>query len=216
MIRSIGILGGTFDPVHNAHLDLARTALTHFGLDSVLFIPASLPPHKDKTFASYDQRVAMVDLAIRKQHNFLLSRVEEEISGPSYTVKTIQFLKKDILSGDEISLIVGLDTFNDIKSWYHYQELPTLVNFIVIGRKGHDEAMLFDLLEELGYKNEGHCGWTNKHQKRVDYISHNPPAIASSDIREKLAAKESIAGLLPESVAEYIVENALYCCNPSE
>lgn len=216
MSRSIGILGGTFDPIHNAHLDLAQTALRQFGLDKVLFIPAKQPPHKGKTAASYDHRVSMVELAIRDQPEFEVSRIEETINGPSYTIKTIELLKRTSLAGADIYLLVGLDTFNDIKSWYHYHQLLHIVNFIVVGRKGHDTIKLFALLKELGYRDLETYNWMNSQGNIVKFINHNPPGIASSDIRENLSSKGSIAGQLPSTVKGYIDRNALYGCNISE
>lgn len=217
MIRSVGILGGTFDPIHNAHIDLARKSLEYFGLDSILFIPANIPPHKGETYTTYENRVAMVKLAIADYQHFSLSRIEEKIEGPSYTVKTIKRLsmEKEFVK-TELYLIVGLDTFNDIQSWYQYEDLLSLVHFIVVGRKGHDKGVFLKLLKELGYEKVNSDQWTLNVNRKLAYLDHQPPGIASSDIRLKIAKKEGISLLLPPQVFEYIKNNQLYGCNHLE
>lgn len=216
MIRSLGILGGTFDPVHKAHIDLARKAMNNFGLDSVLFIPAKEPPHKDWIHASYDHRVKMVELAIKNETGFLCSRLEEGLDGPSYTIKTIQLLRKLPDGVEDIFFIVGLDTFNDIKSWYRYEQVLALIHFIVAGRKGHDASIFFALLKELGYKQTDTNTWLNRDERKVEYLDYSPPEIASSTIREKFALNKGVDGLLPPAVEQYIRTNELYGCNPME
>lgn len=217
MIRSVGILGGTFDPIHNSHIDLARKSLKHVGLDFILFIPANIPPHKGETYTTYENRVAMVKLAIADCQQFSLSRIEEKIEGPSYTVKTIQRLSmEEEFANTEIFLIVGLDTFNDIQSWYQYENLLSLVHFIVVGRKGHDKGFFLELLEKLGYEKANSDQWILNVNRKLAYLDHEPPGIASSDIRLKIAEKEDISLLLPPQVYEYIKNNQLYGCNHLE
>ena len=127
------VFGGTFDPIHNAHLEVARAAAASFSLETVIFVPSGTPPHKHGTLASYDDRVRMVELACAGEPGFEVSRVEQG-TGPSYSVQTIQRLSG--LGYRDLAFLIGADAFAEITSWYRWQDLAGMVEFLVVTRPG--------------------------------------------------------------------------------
>ena len=133
----IGLFGGTFDPIHSAHLTVAREAVGAAGLEKVLFVPAAHPPHKSETTgASYEDRFRMVELACGGEPGFVASRLEQG-EGRSYTVLTIEKLRRELGPDDEICFLIGADAFAEIRSWKRWEEVVRAVRFIVVTRPGH-------------------------------------------------------------------------------
>lgn len=187
--RKIGLFGGTFDPVHLAHLTVAREAATRFGLDQVLFVVASHPPHKpEQTEASYEDRYRMVEAACAGEKLFVPSRLEQG-AGKSFSILTIEKLRRLLAPGDEICFLIGADAFADLTTWYRWRDVVRAVRFIVVTRPGHDYA------EPSG--------------ARVDRLETVALPISSSEIRAKLAAGERVSEL-PPAVAAYIRDHGLY------
>ncbi len=180
------LFGGTFDPIHNAHLTVATEAAGVFGLDEVLFIPAGNPPHKsDSTTASYQDRFRMVELACAADPRFVASRLEEG-EGRSYSINTIEKL----WSPDQpLYFIIGADAFADIETWHRWKDVVRLTDFIVVTRPGH----YYDAPP----------------QARVHRLDTLALPVSSSDVRSKLAQGE-IPMELPRDVAQFIVERGLY------
>jgi nicotinate-nucleotide adenylyltransferase len=186
------LFGGTFDPIHNAHLEIARAAVSRFGLRSVLFVPAAKPPHKiDHALAPYEDRVRMAELACEDQPDFEVSRVEEpSASDPlrrSYSINTIEKL---MASGTgHLSFLIGADAFAEIKTWHRWQDVVRLVEFIVVDRPG----AAYDIP----------VGAT------VHALGGLQIPISSSGIRQLLASRtESVP--VPAAVLGYIRANGLY------
>lgn len=185
----IALFGGTFDPVHNAHLAVARGARDHFGLDQVLLIPAAVPPHKqDRLGESWQHRWRMVAIACAGEFALEASDLE---SAPekSYSINTIHHVKQRLQPGDQLFFIIGSDAFSEIHTWHRWLEVISAVEFIVVTRPGHDYVIP-----------EG------ARVRRLDGI-HLP--VSSSVIREKLAKCEPPVEL-PAPVFEYIREHQLY------
>ena len=113
----IGLFGGTFDPIHMGHVDMIRQVCEHMPLDKVIFIPAYIPPHKNKTITPYHHRMAMVKLALQHDSMFEISDYESKTSKPSYTFHTLSYFKENY-PNDEFFYIMGVDSFNNIESWY--------------------------------------------------------------------------------------------------
>lgn len=147
-----GLFGGTFDPVHNGHLALARQAAEEARLDEVLFIPAADPPHKAAPGASYRHRVAMLETvlggSVAEEKRFSVSLLEAELPFPSYTVETLYELKRR-LPNSRCYFIIGADSLLDLHRWCQYQELLTLTRFIVISRPGIVHRIMQQALERL-------------------------------------------------------------------
>jgi nicotinate-nucleotide adenylyltransferase len=180
------LFGGTFDPVHNAHVTVATEAADVYELSEVLFIPARNPPHKaDSTTASYPDRFRMVELACEADPRFVASRLEQG-HGRSYSINTIEKL----WSPDQpLYFIIGADAFAEIKTWHRWNDVVRLTDFIVVTRPGHVYAA--------------------PPQARVHRLDTLALPVSSSDIRSKLAQRE-IPDALPRAVGQYIVEHGLY------
>ena len=185
----LAIFGGTFDPIHLAHLTVAREALLTFALDKVIFIPAAVPPHKAAlTGASYEERFEMVRLACADEPRFQPSRLEED-KRKSYSIFTIERVRALLSPSDKLFFIIGADAFAEIRTWFRWQDVIAAVEFVVVTRPGHDYQV------PAGAK--------------VSRLETLALPVSSSEIRRKLAAGEA-AGELPESVARYILERGLY------
>jgi len=178
------IFGGTFDPIHSAHLVVAREAAEAFALDRVLFIPAANPPLKDAG-AAYEDRYRMVELACAADPRFIPSRLEEG-KNKSYSIHTIERVKA--MNGD-LFFIIGSDAFAEIQSWYRWQEVVAAVEFIVVARPGHN--------------------YTSPPQARVRRLETVALPVSSSEIRQQLARGERPAEL-PAAVTDYIRSRNLY------
>ncbi len=133
MTSRTAVFGGTFDPIHNAHLEVARAAAASFSLERVIFVPAATPPHKRGAMASYEDRVRMVELACAGEPGFEVSRIEEG-TGPSYSVQTIERLMER--GYRDLSFLIGADAFAEISSWHRWRDLARMVEFLVVTRPG--------------------------------------------------------------------------------
>ncbi len=199
MKERIGLMGGTFDPIHLAHLHIAEEAREAFELDRVLFIPAAQPPHKQgKKIASAAQRIAMVKMAIAGNPHFELSLMEMERQGPSYSWLTVQELRAKHPDW-ALYFITGSDSINDLPTWNHPKDLVGACQFIGTTRPEvpFQEEML---LEFFGAELRSHI-----HELQVPLME-----ISSTVIRQRLAAGRSIHYLVPEAVADYIEKEGLY------
>jgi nicotinate-nucleotide adenylyltransferase len=182
----LALFGGTLDPIHSAHLTVAREAADQFHLDQVWFVPAAHPPHKsDQTGASYEDRCKMVELACHGDPRLVLSRLESG-QGKSYSIDTVERVRA---SGENPYFIIGADAFAEITSWHRWQDLVRLTDFIVVTRPGHHYA--------------------SPPGARVQRLDTLALPDSSSEIRRRLAAG-NIPPELPSEVAKYIVENNLY------
>src|SRR5215471_13971497 len=138
-LRRVGIYGGTFDPVHNGHLEVARRVLELFELDEVMFVPACVPPHKrNATITSAFHRFAMVALATAADQRLLVSTVELEAPDKPYAVNTVARMRETLGNEAELFFIVGADSWLEITTWKDWQRLLTLCHLIVVARPGFD------------------------------------------------------------------------------
>jgi nicotinate-nucleotide adenylyltransferase len=178
------IFGGTFNPIHSAHLEMAREAADTFALDRVLFIPAGHPPHKEAA-TPYEHRYRMVELACAYDPRFVASRLEEGRE-KSYSIHTIERVKA---AGGEVFFIIGSDAFAEIATWYRWQDVLNAVDFIVVARPGH--------------------AFASPAGARVHRLDTVERAVSSSEIRGALARGETPAEL-PPAVFAYIQAQGLY------
>jgi nicotinate-nucleotide adenylyltransferase len=185
----LAIFGGTFDPIHNAHLAMARVAASRFSLDRVLFVPAARPPHKrGATHASYEDRARMIELAIADEPRFQLSRLEE-FTERSYSIDTIAKVRAGMGPDDELFFLIGADAFADLSTWHRWSDVAQSVHFLVISRPGAiyeaPEGVVCDRIDDVAMPE------------------------SSSEIRRVLASGGRPGGL-PESVLGYAAEHGLY------
>ncbi|MGQ9824425.1 MAG: nicotinate-nucleotide adenylyltransferase [Desulfotomaculales bacterium] len=199
-MQRIGLMGGTFDPVHHGHLVAAEEARYQFSLERVIFIPAGRPPHKvSREISSARHRLAMTKLAIESNPFFDLSTVEIDRPGLSYTINTVRDMRR-IYPRAEFFFITGADAVLEILSWKHIDELLDKCNFIAAKRPGYRLGKLRDKLPGISEVQFG----------RIAVMEVPALAISSTDIRERVRMGRPIKYLLPESVEKYIREHGLY------
>lgn len=207
----IGILGGTFDPIHFGHLRPALELLEDLGFEEIRFLPSSVPPHRDQPQVGTEDRRRMVELAIEAQPGFLLDTCELERPGPSYMVETLAELRDSL--GEEIPLvlIMGMDAFLGLTSWHCWQELTGHAHLLVTQRPGYQPRIGDELdvwlrprraqsIDELRVSPGGSVLF--RHQVLLE--------ISSTDIRERIGRGLSPRYLLPRSVCDYIQDRGLY------
>lgn len=187
-MKKIGLFGGTFDPVHNGHLIIARSVCETLGLNSVIFIPSARPPHKNTDIMfSAEQRLRMLCLAVQKTPCFAVSDVEMTRKGLSYTIDTILEIKKTMQADTDLIFIVGKDNLSDIESWKDPQAILEQCNIVVADRP--DTAK------------KDNPEWL---MKKVEIIKVPLIDISSSGIRRRIREKKSIRYLVPDSIADII------------
>lgn len=193
-IRRLGVYGGTFDPVHTGHLAIARGVVAHCGLDRLLFVPSARPPHKQgHAIAPPDDRYRMAELAARHDPHFEVSDMEINRPGLSYTVDTLEEVRKIHGASCEIYLVIGADSLLEIDTWYAPDRVFDLATVVTVPRPGKDLT-----------------GVDPRWRDRVVIIHLPEIDISSTDIRRRAGAGLPIAHLVPEEVAGYIEERGLY------
>ena len=186
--EKLALFGGTFDPIHNAHLAVAREAVARFDLSRVLVVPAGHPPHKVGAHASYDHRYRMVEIACRDEGHLEASRLEEG-TAYSYSIETIGKARTSLVPEDQLFFLIGADAFAEIRTWKRWRDVIRAVEFIVVSRPGHRYAVP-----------EG---------VRVQRLDTVELAISSSEVRRRLAAGDGGVPV-PAAVLAYIREHGLY------
>ncbi|NLO26967.1 MAG: nicotinate-nucleotide adenylyltransferase [Actinobacteria bacterium] len=201
----LGVMGGTFDPVHIAHLVTAQEALVHFDLDQVLFMPAGDAPHKSRHGAPPEFRYLLVATATASNPHFSVSRFEIDRNKVSYTVDTLEYLAGIVPQGTEMFFITGADAVLEILTWKDPARVLELSAFIAATRPGYDLSRLSELLEELRSKTVDLVP-----EARVRIMEVPALAISSSMIRERLAVGKTVRYLVPDPVAELIDKSGYY------
>jgi nicotinate-nucleotide adenylyltransferase len=214
--QRIGLLGGTFNPVHEGHLRAAEEVRLRFALSQVLLIPSYIPPHKQTTdIALPDDRFAMVELAVRSHPQLVASSLEIEAREKSYSVITLNRLKA-IYADAWIFFILGVDAFLEIETWKSYREVLEQCRFIVISRPGFDlagarEALPPEYAGKIGdCRGAGSVGDDLLSRFRIFLVSIRALDISSTEIRSRVRAGRPIHGLVPDPVEEYIHKKNLY------
>lgn len=209
--KPIGILGGTFDPVHFGHLRLALELLQQLELQEVRFIPCHQPVLDKTALARPDQRLEMLKLAVADQSSFIIDERELHRASPSYMVETLTSLREEY-GKTPLALIMGQDAFASLPRWHRWEELITLSHIIVIGRPGfitpHPSALpvfaqenMVQDAKELQKSSAGH----------IFFPKITPLSISSTAIRQQLSLGINPRYLLPDAVLEYIQREKLYC-----
>ncbi|MEO8208273.1 MAG: nicotinate (nicotinamide) nucleotide adenylyltransferase [Chloroflexota bacterium] len=211
----VGVMGGSFDPIHLGHLAVAEEARDALGLEKILFVPAGLPPHKPGgTIASADDRVAMTQLAIAGNPAFAVSRIDVDRAGPSYTNDTIALLaaeaSDDQASADpsarraasgsvDLTLIMSAETLAGLPGWHEPRQLLAACRIAVVPREGYPVPDPTSLARQFPGLED-----------RFDLLAGPRLGISSTAIRERVAAGRSIRYLVPDAVERYIVDHHLY------
>ncbi len=221
----IGLLGGTFNPIHLGHLHIAEQARARLGFDQIFFIPTGDPPHKSgETLAPAHHRLAMAKLAIQDIPHFQVSDIEATSSETSYTIDTLNSLRSQ-LEG-ELYFLLGLDAFLDFPTWKLGNELLSATNFVVISRPEvrfsqiTSLAMLPTISEnDLAALDNGirdHLEIPTSHGSTLTLLALPPCHISASAIRDRLQKGGSVADWLPSPIESYIIENHLYGANKGD
>lgn len=195
----IGVMGGTFDPIHYGHLVAAEGARHHFGLERVIFVPAARPPHKQgREISNPVHRLNMAVLATKSNINFEVSDVEIRRKGPSYTIDTVEYFRR--FHGCSIYFITGADAVLEILTWHQVHDLLAMSSFIAATRPGYPLKNLAGSLK----------GLPTEFIKKITLMEVPALAISSTDIRERVRKGMPIKYLLPEKVEAYINSRGLY------
>lgn len=215
-ITPIGILGGTFDPIHNGHLRLALEALEQCNLSSVRFIPAGTPPHRNAPHAGAQQRLDMVRLAVQGNTAFVVDEREVHRPDPCYTVDTLTGLRAELGAQQPLCLLMGGDAFLQLHTWHEWEKLFELAHIVVMQRPGRNVGAEID---------QAHPALRRHYHERLRASAEalrtaasgtvlviDMPAleISATDIRRRCSDGRSIRYLLPDAVADYIHTHRLY------
>ena len=218
----IGLFGGTFNPIHNGHLRAALEVKDGFELDQIFLVPAAMPPHKKKgQLADAADRLAMINLAVEGDAGLMVSEVELNRSGASYTIDTVHYFKKILPGGTEIFLIMGLDAFLEIDTWKSYRELLDEIPLIVIARpnaeysdtcsgwKTLDSYLKTKISPKYTFK-KSKGRYTKPRKNPICIFNKTPLDISATNIRKMIKQGKSIPYLVPPKAAEYIKRKGLY------
>jgi nicotinate-nucleotide adenylyltransferase len=212
MIRRLGVLGGTFDPIHFGHLDAADAARKALGLSDVLFVPSHDPPHRtDDPHAAAPHRFAMVALAINGCHGYRVSDIELTRGGSSYTADTFRALHASGWRPSQIFFILGADAFAEIATWYDFPAVLNAANFAVIARPGMTLQDAADRTPELRSRiRSSGSPVEDDAETGVFLIEARTRDISSTAIRAALASGRTIEDVVPSPVARHIAAHHLY------
>lgn len=231
----IGLFGGTFDPIHRGHIALAQAARAQFGLARILFVPAHIPPHKQKQpLSSFAQRYAMIALATEAEKSFIPSLLEappetvqaasaktgpRAVPSPNYTIDTVRRLKQTLKKIDQVFFLIGIDAFREIANWHESEALFAECEFIVASRPGYSLA---DVANSLPEKLRPAAHVTKPFEKQpakgdlvlkgvtihvLDSVHH---AISATAIREAVAAGKPLGRFVAPAIADFIKKTELY------
>jgi nicotinate-nucleotide adenylyltransferase len=218
--KRVGILGGTFDPIHDGHLGVAEAAERALGLTRMYVITAHVPPHRRQPVASPFQRYAMVVLAIGHRPGWRASDMELRLEGPSYTSDTLERFNQRGYARNELFFVIGADAFADIATWHDYPRILDAANFAVVSRPGLSVGALPERLPALAPRMltppsppgpSIPAGRDGGDASTVIFLIDAPtPDVSGTAIRTRREAGESIEGLVPPIVQQYIEQHGLY------
>lgn len=205
----IGLFGGTFDPVHNGHVNTAYHAAEQLALDMVFWIPCKIPPHKARPNTSEQHRIEMLTLALAGS-NHEISDCELSQQRTSYSIHTIELFAKRYPSS-KLYFFMGMDSLLSFQSWHRWQDILSLCNLVVTSRPGSDVTELPPTLAKKITENHSLSDDNGKKNGVIYCFDNQHFDISSSILREKLENKQEIEEQLPQSVYNYIMSNQLYC-----
>lgn len=204
----IGVRGGTFDPIHTAHLRATQEVAEALSLSQVRFIPGKLPPHRSQPDATADQRLAMVKLAIASNERFVADDRELRREGYSYTVDTLRSLRQELGEREPLVLILGLDAFQGFTRWHEWETITTLAHLAVTSRPDYTAQPLQAWAQAMQTENAENL--RNSPAGKLFFTDTTALAISATDIRHQQQERRSIRYLLPDAVYDYIQHQNLY------
>jgi len=217
----IGIFGGTFNPIHIAHLCVAETVREELGLSRVIFVPAAVPPHKEVEYGvAAEHRLKMVELAVASNPQFTVSDLELKLPRPSYSVRTVETLQQEYGKDAVLFFITGMDSFLEVGTWHAAERLLSMCDFVTTFRPGwpHQDLASHKYVHEIDMVTLGMLDNREKSLGKVEMttgrdlwlVGSAGMDVSSTDIRKRVKARKSVKYLLPEPVESYIIENGLY------
>ena len=221
-MTTIGLFGGTFNPIHSGHIETVLEVKNSFRLETVYLIPASQPPHKtNREIAAAADRTAMLKIAVSRIAGLEISETEINRAGLSYSVDTVDEFKRRFSRAAGLFFILGLDAFIEIHTWKAYPRLFDQVSFIVMTRPGADSRQSPPVHESLqafldarisdGYVFESSTGcFRHSILQPIRLFETTPMAISSTEIRKRIMTRQPFGHLLPEGVSDYIIRKGLY------
>ncbi|WED44159.1 nicotinate-nucleotide adenylyltransferase [Legionella cardiaca] len=212
-MRNLIIYGGTFDPIHNGHINTAINVQKKFNFDQFIFLPCKLPVLKAQAAASASQRVIMLELALKElDKKFVINLSEVNRNSPSYMVETLKQFRNELGQAISITLLIGVDAFMQLPKWYAWEQLLTLTNLLVINRAGIDTTNFPEAVIKLLSSHQTHeANAILNHSHGLIYcFNAGNFDISSTAIRKKIATGEAVSADIPESVLKFIKSNNLY------
>ena len=208
----IGILGGTFDPVHHAHLRCALELQQSFGFEQVRFVPCRIPPHRGAPFATAEQRLAMLEIAVADQAGFTVDARELRREGPSYTVDTLASFREELGPAAPLCLIVGMDAFLGLDTWDRWERLAGFAHIVVMRRPGRDIEAAGPPIRALLQERLAEDPQLLRHAPagRVALWTVTQIEISGTRIRDLVARGRNVRYLVPDRVLDYIRRERLY------
>lgn len=211
---NVALFGGTFDPIHSGHLSAARAAVESFALDRIYFVPASLPPHKrNRSITPFPHRYAMVSLACAGVPQFIPSLLEaqDENSGePNYTIGTVRRVASALSPGDRLYFLIGADAFLDLPHWHEWIALLDACDFIIVSRPGFPIAEIAKVVPPELRAGPGTENTIPLRRSKLHLLTTVEADVSSSAIRRLAAEGKSLAGLVPDAVADYVQKLGLF------
>jgi nicotinate-nucleotide adenylyltransferase len=208
--RRVGILGGTFDPIHCGHLDVGRGAERALDLSQVVVMTANIPPHRPQPVASSYHRFAMVALAIGGHAHWRASDLELGIGMPSFTTGTLQHFHDRGFGPTELFFVIGADAFAEIESWKDFPAILDRAHFAVVSRPGFPVVEMLARLPSLARRMTAPSEMATRTSPSIFLIDAPTADVSATAIRQRSAHGESIAGLVPPAVGQHIERHALY------
>ena len=214
--RRVGILGGTLDPIHVGHVEMALAAGNALSLSAMLVMPARIPPHRAQgPAASMFHRFAMASLAVQALDSWVVCDDELREDGPSYTALTLERLARRGLSPAETFFITGADAFAEIETWHRYPDVLELAHFVVISRPGMTAAAAVERVPRVSTRVQPAIAVNAALRPSVFVVEAATPDVSSTDIRRRLRAGQSISGLVPPAVESHILRHQFYVDHPT-
>ena len=210
MSRRIGLLGGTFDPIHYGHLRGALEVRDCLALDELRLIPSARPPHRDQPGASADQRLEMVRLAVGEHSGLRVDDRELRRDAPSFTADTLESLRSELGNTVTLFMIVGWDAFCGLPGWHRWEALLQLASLVVLQRPEQNQDLPEVLKDLLAARAISDPRQANARHGQILCLSQTPLAISATHIRTLIAGGQSPRFLLPDAVLDYIETNGLY------